>query len=345
MRALYAPLHGLLAVVMLASTAQAAPRYPSVQASEFPQPTWLSDSRELSGALFPDLAPGTLPRDEYSEVQPIAGRNFAVVTLSARQSAYVSLLHYTPQRQCFMMRRALPLQNGTDAALTFELPAGAGLTRLLVWDKAPGDDLLLQLARHPNFTTQSVAGVLAQRWYPRAAEVDSWPLGPLPWENPFEPAELRYLTLPTDLDPGWPLISAYLGGDLRVRTKDCAVLYSGIPTLQVGRRGALGVWPLGWGSELELSFELPEDRSLMRASLRLEPFGGLPESGAGELEVRVNGWLASSESTPLGLDSASPGPSYQVGPYLQAGGNSIELRRSGLGGSDWELAGLALWVQ
>ena len=41
-------------------------------------------------------------------------------------------------------------------------------------------------------------------------------------------------------------------------TKDCAVVFNGAPTFTIEETGTIGQWPLSWGTELTLVFEVSD---------------------------------------------------------------------------------------
>jgi hypothetical protein len=273
----------------------------------------------------------------------------ALVTASTRSAGFVSLIHYAGSGTSYVGLTALPLPAGHQSTLTVSLPSTAkqGVTRLVLWEQAPSDAWLTQLARHPNFVDEPIPGVLAQRWFPRKSRLPATrAASDMPWEDSLRQppgAPVGFGTM------RWPWAAARLGSDLSVRAKDCAIGFSGFEQLVFDSQGSTGVWPLSWSSELKVDFELPTGLSYSRALLVLEPFAdnvsGSPAAfSAQDIDVKVNGWLVPWAEAVSLLPQAQPS-AWQLSPYLQDGPNSIAIVAPSMSGDGIRVESLKLWLQ
>ncbi|MCH7472819.1 hypothetical protein IIA79_07705 [bacterium] len=323
------------------SAAQAQLPYASVEWYEFPEPGVLSAGLERQAALFPDWQPGMILKAEYLEDQFAGDLPLATITVRSRRFAYLSVIYYSPAGLSYEVLSSLPLPGNHETTVSFEVPAGepGGLARMLLWERPAHPGWLTQLAHHPNFREEPVAGVVAERWFARGGGGFVTP----PWEDPFRdppPVPDDYAGL------SWPWCRAQPLSDMTVRSKDCAVLYTGFSRLAIDERGSYGQWPLGWGSSLNLVFELPEAARVNRAHIYLYGAAGPPglHAAAPLLEVAVNGWPLSSFSFAANRPQPAQPVIIDVSHYLQAGENRVHLRVDALGGEDWLIDGIELWI-
>jgi len=193
------------------------------------------------------------------------------------------------------------------------------------------------VAAEPGWQEGPIPGVLTEQWFVRAPRRTYI----TPWEDPFRPSPVHDDYFGLD----WPLCQAELTGGLTVRAKDCALLGTTSAILAFDQWGSLGNWLLSHGAELSLVFELPPTDEYYRAHLYLYGTGEMDFWSLHSLpcEVSVNGWLLSGISSTTVTDSVQQ-HTLPIGPYLQAGENSISLRLNAFADAEWQLQRLEVWA-
>lgn len=316
----------------------------------FPDPTWLAASAASSRpfwqlGLLPDLAQrGSLDVTLY-ELRQGGGLSHAAVGVRGRESAYLSLLYYSPAGYSYAIRRGLPLPRSGQLFAEALLPAEerSGLLRLLVWNREPDREAIGRLLASPNSLTPPVPGIVAEQWLARGSGSGSR----APWEDPLRSAAQAPLGFQS-LD--WPFCYARLDGSGLPVLKDCVIRGGGRVQSEIGPLGLSQHWELLWGDELQLSFSLPDDFDVRRAELVLSGSEASSSDsssatpGLDSLSIEINGWDPGSFGSSGNYADAALPRGLSVSHYLRGGVNQIRLRAPALSGRRWLVDELWLWL-
>jgi hypothetical protein len=151
-----------------------------------------------------------------------------------------------------------------------------------------------------------------------------------PWEETF-----RYFSRASGTRSRWPYAFARLDSTHGIHAKDCQVSYTGLPTVEIAEHGPVGAWPLEIAETWSATFYVPSRQSYREAILKLR---SLP--AATEYDLRINGFGIAVLPDDNGADVSR---GVDIGSYLQAGMNELELRAPTFG-QGGRLLAFELWI-
>lgn len=328
---------GLVLSVVGLAPAFALP-YPTFDLFEYPSPeTVSSDSWE--GQLFPDLEPGVVRYTEFGEERLVNGQPLGILTLICSKDCYVSVIHYSPAGQAYVVNPGIRIAQGHQVSVSFKLPRGQteGLTLFLAWDTQPDQGWLSLLAKHPNRTTEPVRGVLATGWFKRSVGG----ISRHPWEGDFDN---YYKNPPVGFSATLPELFVGIDTFGKWRLKDCSTQYNGNIQQLITTTGFANVLELSVSQKLILEFNLPGEHAPSLAWLYLLGTATPGHNTAPTIEVIVNNWSLTSlvptqeyasDMQPIGLE---------VSHFLQAGYNLVEVKLAPATSGPVYLDNIELWV-
>lgn len=251
----------------------------------------------------------------------------AMVTLATRKTVVATTLLYT-SNNVYVVNPGLILPRDHETTLTSLIPGNVpSLLRLLTFDRIPDAKTLANFAARP--ASAASTHLLGDVWL--RTDIPLTGTGVLfPWEETF-----RYFTRATSSRSRWPYAYARLDSTQTIYTKDCEISYSGLPTVEIGEHGPVGAWPLEIAETWSATFYVPYRLTYRRALLVLR---SVP-SGT-EYDLRLNGFGVPVLPDENGMVMSN---GVDIGRYLQAGMNELELRAPTFG-QGGRLVTFELWI-
>jgi hypothetical protein len=322
---------------MLVLSSRAAAQEPSRPevASLLPDPG-LAQSTEYRKAAYPDWTGKALRSATLAERKRSEGGVLGLLTLTASDECWVSVLYYAATGRGMELLDGLPLPPGQHTTLSFPLPPGdAGLTRLLVWRTRPDAAMLEELGASALDPERILPGLVDERWFRRVQPGVSLPV--YDERQPHAPSDF--------FRARYPVYSATLGSNGVVTTRNCSVLFRGPTRFASDQWGSFGQWQLGAGTVLEIKLVLPSRRDYSRALLRLQGQldGPFVPSEAVRVRLEVNGWRSDEVLLGAGI-GVQEQVSFDLSQSIEYGLNTLSLRSDSFG-TDWLLRSIELWLE
>jgi hypothetical protein len=303
---------------------------------------WKFEGRMSEKGFMPDLDPAAVESITYREDGRNPGNPQGFITFSTTRRAYLSLLFYSPAGRSSIMVASLPVYEHQQVTASFNLPPNEseGVTRLLLWSEPTAREWLPLLARHPEFTSEPVTGLIADYWFSR----ESTGASRYPWEDFYRPAEYP--------PPGYyyfdvPAAVARLSAADRPVLKDCALVNHGLTQQATDEYGFYGRWVLSWGNGIDILLEVPPYLDFRRAHLAVYGSStvgfGVPHSPA--LELEVNGWAVPTGGFAIEYDDVTQPVVLDVSQYLENGQNSIAISLGPSADGAWLVSRIELWME
>jgi len=252
----------------------------------------------------------------------------AMVTVTARKTFVAATLLYTASA-VYVVDPGVIVPRDHETTLTSIVPTNVpSLLRVLVFDRVPDGKTLASFAARP--ATAASPSLRGDAWLRTDIALTS--TGSLfPWEEAF-----RYFTRYSGARSRWPYAYARLDSTQGIHAKDCQIAYSGLPTVEIGEHGPIGAWPLEIAENWSATFYVPSRFSYRRALL---VFHSLPVDA--EYDLRLNGFTVPVVPDDNGGNTAASG--IDIGSYLRAGSNTLELRPPTFG-QGGRLTAFELWI-
>jgi hypothetical protein len=292
-----------------------------------PYPYGKVEHKITAQAIAPPFDTAEVELLDYREV--VHHERLGLWTIATAEPVVAVLLLYSGTSG-FVVNAGLLVPTDHVVTLSAVLPESPGLLRLLVFDRAPEQKTLSAFATRP--LTATSPHLLGQAWQRTLLRDTQRTRLQMPWED-----TLDYYPRLSNTRSRWPFWLARIDSSYWVRTKDCSVSYSGLPTLRTTSRGSVGAWPLEIAETLRIRFSIPRGLSHRQAQLVL-----VGEPAATEFEVRVNGF-----TVPVLPDMSGGVPvldRIDIRGFLRGGANELELRAPTFG-QGGRLLRAELWLE